>query len=151
MACLSGLFVAVVGLRIAAIVYHANSETDPVHMGPGQIMATIFGIILAIPALVGVSSLLFSQTYVILNNNTILERMSAKKLKALAASQNNLEWKFVFPYDHGKFNNFVAVFGQNPWLWLLPVPIDNRKEHEITNWRMNDRYIAPTALLQSAV
>lgn len=120
-------------------------------MGPGQILATIFGIIISIPTLIGVASILYSQYYVIRNNNTMIERLLSKKLKSVAASQNSIHWKFSFPYDNGHFNNFVTVFGTKPWAWLLPIAIDNKKEHDITLWKINDRYMLPTELLNNVV
>jgi hypothetical protein len=112
-------------------------------MGPGQVMMTIFGVILAVPAFVGVSTLLFSQTQVILQNHTMLERLGARKLKELAKKLNDNEWRLIRPYDVGKFKNFVSVFGSSPWQWLLPIRINNKKDHEIKEWLVNKNYVAP--------
>jgi len=38
------------------------------------------------------------------------------------------------PYDMGRLRNFKAVFGDNPWLWWLPIAGDQKKDHDIHIW-----------------
>lgn len=49
----------------------------------------------------------------------------------------------IYPYDLGHLRNFKAVFGDNPWFWLLPVSVDQKKEHEIVNWPLNSEFNIP--------
>lgn len=100
-------------------------------------MMSIFGIILSVPTMIGVSSLLISQTQVILSNHTMLERLSYERLKDTSLEPEDETAKQVLPYDLGRLRNFKAVFGENPWTWWLPISIDQRKDYEITNWPLN--------------
>jgi hypothetical protein len=105
-------------------------------------LAVIAGLIFSTPTYIGVSSLFFSQLGVIFKNCTMLEKLSIRALKKYAKEVDE-DWKFVQPYDQGAFRNFLSVFGPSPYLWLLPIANDNRREGEITAWPINENYMGP--------
>ena len=101
-------------------------------------------IIIATPALVGVTGLLIGQIQVIKQNHTMLERLAKKRLVKLAKeSEHAIEWKFVPPYFIDERSNFTAVFGTNPWYWLLPIDHEPKFSSDLTYWPLNPRYLPP--------
>lgn len=116
------------------------------HMGPGQVMLTVIGVMFGLPTNVGTGSLLIVQMVGICQNMTVLEKKQFKNLKKLIADtgvDNDSSWKLFRPFDQGAVRNFVAVFGSNPIDWFIPTLISRKKDNEIIDWPLNPKFSPP--------
>lgn len=115
-------------------------ENHPAHFSSGHVMITIILLIAATPACVGTLSLLVTQYYAVFYNITTLEQFSCRRLKQYALEIGDTEWSFVYPYDQGKYNNFLDIFGSKPLHWFFPI-VENQEQ--LKSWPINKNHRQP--------
>ncbi|RNA42259.1 palmitoyltransferase ZDHHC6 isoform X1 [Brachionus plicatilis] len=90
-------------------IFYRHTQVPLVNLSVYQMIACLFAIGMAFGVVIAVGMLFYVQMKSIVRNRTGIEDWIIKKAKH-RREQNNIEEKFVYPYDLGKLENMRQVF-----------------------------------------